>query len=123
MVEWSFIDTLAANVDGCKILFDESDPKQNQHEWCLGGKAIAWERPLSKRDMSLLVEKAPKGRVLAIKMPDLATRDAWIQTVPGVCFVSQHFLNYPAVLVDMELADEQLIRELFEEGVLAVTGA
>jgi hypothetical protein len=54
-------------------------------------------------------------------MSDLATRDAWIESVPSSCFVSNHFLNYPAVLVDMELADEQLVRELFDEGVLAVT--
>ena len=121
MVEWSFLDSLAAKVDGCKVLFDESDPKLSQHEWCLNGKAIAWERPLSKKDMLLLGDDAPKGRVLAVRMPDLATRDAWIETVPGSCFVSNHFLNYPAVLVDLELADEQLVRELFDEGVLAVT--
>ncbi len=81
---------------------------------------MAWERPLSKKDMILLGESAPKGRVLAIKMPDLATRDAWIQTVPGPCFVSKHFLNYPAILVDLELADEQLVLELFDDGVAAV---
>ena len=90
-------------------------------EWCLNGKSIAWVRPLSKKDMLALGENAPKGRVLAIHMPDLVTRDAWIQTVPGQCFVSPHFANYPAVLVDMELADEQLLRELFADGVLAAS--
>jgi hypothetical protein len=39
--------------------------------------------------------------------------------VPGPCFVSPHFASYPAVLVDMELADDQLVRELFDDGVLA----
>jgi hypothetical protein len=120
MVEWSFIDSLAAKVAGCKIVFDEASPQHSLREWCLDGKIVAWERPLSKRDMSLLGEKAPKGRVLAIKMPDLITRDAWLQTVPGPCFVSQHFLNYPAVLVDMEQANDQLLVELFADGVSAV---
>ena len=55
-------------------------------------------------------------------MPDLITRDAWIQTEPGACFVSQHFLNYPAVLVDMEIVAEQIVRELFDDGLLAVRG-
>lgn len=80
---------------------------------------MAWERPLSKKDMSLLGDKAPKGRVLAVRMTDLITRDAWVQTAPGPCFISQHFLNYPAVLVDLELADEDLVRELFADGVIA----
>jgi hypothetical protein len=38
-----------------------------------------------------------------------------MNAAPGVCFDSPHFANYPAVLVNLELADEQLVRELFEE--------
>jgi len=119
MIEWSFIDTLAEQVDGCKIIDDPSRQYKPMREWCLNGKSIAWVRPLSKKDMLALGESAPKGGVLAIHMPDLVTRDAWVQTVPGPCFVSPHFANYPAVLVDMELADEQLLRELFADGVHA----
>ena len=120
MVEWSFLDKLAAQVEGCRVISDDSRTFKPQREWCLNGKSIAWVRPLSKKDMQALGESAPKGRVLAVHMPDLITRDAWVQTVPGRCFVSGHFANYPAVLVDMELADEQLVTELFAEGVAAV---
>jgi hypothetical protein len=84
-------------------------------EWCVNGKALAWERPLSKKDLLALGEKAPKGSVLAIHVEDLVVRDAWVQTVPGACFVSGHFALYPAVLVDMNLADKQLLRELLDE--------
>jgi hypothetical protein len=45
----------------------------------------------------------------------MITRDAWVQTVPGACFVSNHFANYPAVLVDLEKADIQLVTELLTE--------
>ncbi|MEY4410863.1 MAG: hypothetical protein RLZ69_437 [Actinomycetota bacterium] len=120
MVEWSFLDSLAAEVEGCEIIFDASDPKRSRREWVLDGKTVAWERPLSKKDLALLGQAAPLGRVLAVKMPDVATRDAWIHTVGSPCFVSQHFVTYPAILVDLELADEQIVRELFDEGVLAV---
>ena len=120
MVEWSFVDSLAAKVDGCKIVVDNANPKDSLREWCFEGRAVAWERPLSKKDLVLLGDRAPKGRVLAIKMPNLETRDAWLQTVPGPCFVSHHFLNYPAILVDLEIADEQLVLELFDEGLTAV---
>jgi hypothetical protein len=121
MVEWSFVDSLADQVQGCKIVdFDRANPKSTR-EWCLNGKAVAWERPLGKRDLAALGDQAPKGRVLAVHMPDMITRDAWVETEPGKCFVSLHFLTYPAVLVDMELADEQLVRELFADGVEATT--
>jgi len=119
MVDWSFIDALASQTTGCKVVRDETSKFRPQHEWCINGVSVAWERPLSKKDMSLLGDKAPKGRVLAVRMPDLITRDAWVQTAPGPCFISQHFLNYPAVLVDLELADEDLVRELFADGVIA----
>ncbi|MEY3845855.1 MAG: hypothetical protein RJA66_122 [Actinomycetota bacterium] len=119
MVEWSFLDSLAAQEQGCKLVdFDSTNPK-SKREWCLNGKAIAWERPLSTKDMLALGDKAPKGRVLAVHMPDMMTRDAWIQTVPVACFVSAHFASYPAVLIDLELADEQLVREVFADGVAA----
>lgn len=121
MVEWSFVDSLAALEQGCKISDVDPANVKSTREWCLNGKAIAWERSLSKRDMLALGDDAPKGRVLAVHMPDMITRDAWIQTVPQICFVSQHFANYPAVLVDMELADEQLVRELFADGVEATS--
>jgi len=60
------------------------------------------------------------GRVLAIKMPDIITGVAWIQAAPWPRFVSQHFLNYSTVLVDMEIIEEQIFRELFDDGLLAV---
>jgi hypothetical protein len=119
MVEWSFLDSLAEQVQGCKITQVDPTNPRSMREWCFNGKAVAWERALSKRDMASLGERAPKGRVLAVHMPDMLTRDAWLQTVPRECFVSPHFINYPAVLVDMELADEQLVRELFADGVEA----
>ena len=87
----------------------------DRREWCVNGKAIAWERPLSKKDLAALGMKAPNGEVLAIHVEDLVVRDAWVQTVPGACFVSGHFANYPAVLLDMNLADKQLLRELLDE--------
>lgn len=87
----------------------------DRREWCVRGKAIAWERPLSKRDLAALGEAAPTGEVLAVHVSDLVVRDAWVQTVPGACFVSNHFASYPAVLVDMEKADKQVLRELLDE--------
>ena len=108
-VTWAFIDELASQFTSCKVVPGE------RREWCVKGKAVAWERPLSKRDLAALGAGAPAGRVLAVHVEDLDVREAWLQAHPSVCFVSQHFANYPAVLVDLELADENLVCELFAE--------
>ena len=120
MVDWSFVDSLSAEFEGCKIVEGEKRSSAAQHEWCLNGKAVAWERPLSKRDMDALGASAPAGRVMAVRVPDLQARDLWISEAPQACFTSLHFATYPAVLVDMETADEALVRELFELGVQSV---
>ena len=86
----------------------------------MNGTAVAWERPLSKRDIAALGSNAPVGRVMAVRVPDLQVRDLWISKAPQACFTSLHFATYPAVLVDMEKADEALVRELFQLGAQAV---
>ena len=108
-VNWEFINSLASSFSSCKIV------PGDRREWCVKGKAVAWERPLSKRDMAALGDAAPTGRVLAVHVPDVGHKKAWMNAAPAVCFDSPHFANYPAVLVDLELADEQVVRELFEE--------
>jgi hypothetical protein len=109
MVEWHEIEAIVATFRICIPVAGD------QREWCVNKKAIAWERPLSKKDMAALGDQAPKGAVMAVHVQDLMTRDAWVQTVPGACFVSGHFANYPAVLVDLEKADLQLVTELLNE--------
>lgn len=109
LVTWSEIEEIIATFRTCV-------PVAGKHrEWCVNKKAIAWERPLSNKDMLALGDSAPKGAVMAIHLADVMSRDAWVQTVPGPCFVSPHFANYPAVLVDLEKADLQLVTELLNE--------
>ena len=121
MVDWSFVDLLSAEFEGCKIVEGDSRSKAPKREWCLNGTAVAWERPLSKRDMAALGASAPKGPVMAVRVPDLQARDQWISKAPQACFTSLHFATYPAVLVDMERADAATVRALFDLGVQAVT--
>jgi hypothetical protein len=76
---------------------------------------IAWERALSKKDMALLAEKAPRDDVLAIHVDSLETKAAWIASAPNSCFDSAHFANYPAVLIDLAQCDLQVVFELLSE--------
>lgn len=109
MVTWSEIEGVIAGFRTCVPVAGD------RREWCVNKKAIAWERPLSRKDMAALGDDAPKGAVMAVHVEDMITRDAWLQAVPGPIFVSAHFANYPAVLVDLEKADLQLVTELLHE--------
>lgn len=80
-----------------------------------GDKEIAWQRPLSKKDMAALAEKAPTGDVVAIHVDSVTTKHAWIESEPKTCFDSGHFRNYPAVLIDLANCDLQVVFELLSE--------
>ena len=75
-------------------------------------KEIAWQRPLSKKDMAALGDKAPAADVLAIHVDSVASKLAWIATEPISCFDSPHFANYPAVLIDLSKCDLEVVFEL-----------
>ena len=77
-----------------------------------GKRKIAWQRPLSKKDMTYLGDKAPAGDVLAIHVDSLETKAAWISAEPKSCFDSPHFANYPAVLIDLLNCDIEVVFEL-----------
>lgn len=109
MVTWAEIESIIATFRTCIPVAGD------RREWCVNKKAIAWERPLSKKDIAALGDSAPRGAVMAVHLENLMARDAWVQTVPGPCFVSPHFANYPAVLIDLEKADLQLVTEILNE--------
>lgn len=80
-----------------------------------GENEIAWQRPLSKKDMAQLAENAPLGDVLAIHVDSVETKNAWIAAEPSSCFDSPHFANYPAVLLDLHRCDLRVVIELLSE--------
>ena len=79
--------------------------------WRVGDSVIAWERPLSKKDVAAT---GVSGEVLAIHVADLGEKQAWMQAAPQTCFDSPHFAGYPAVLIDLENADPQVLLEIAE---------
>ena len=75
-------------------------------------REIAWQRPLSKKDMKALGDRAPAGEILAVHVDSVAAKNAWILAAPTTCFDSAHFKNYPAVLVDLLNCDLEVVFEL-----------
>lgn len=84
-------------------------------------KGFVWERPLSRKDRTHLVEAEeievpPDEVILAARVEDLAEKEATLAENPGVAFTTPHFNGYPAVLVRLDRVAPALLQEI-------VTGA
>jgi hypothetical protein len=106
-----------ASIIGELQLTDERSP----HEWRVGKKLIAWERPLRKSDREALAAleiEPPAGDILGVRVADEGVKFALIADEPGVYFTTPHFDGYPAVLVNLAKIDELGLRELIVEAWL-----
>jgi hypothetical protein len=106
-----------ASIVGELQLTDERSP----HEWRVGQKLIAWERPLRKSDREALAAlgiEPPEGDILGVRVADEGIKFALIADEPDVYFTTPHFDGYPAVLVKLAEIDELGLRELIVEAWL-----
>jgi hypothetical protein len=106
-----------ASVVGELQLTEERSP----HEWRVGKKLIAWERPLRKSDYDALTAlgvEPPQGDILGVRVPDEGVKFALIADEPDLYFTTPHFDGYPAVLVKLAAIDERGLRELIVEAWL-----
>jgi len=106
-----------ASIVGELQLTEERSP----HEWRVGKKLIAWERPLRKSDREALAAlgiEPPEGDILGVRVADEGIKFALIADEPDVYFTTPHFDGYPAVLVKLLEIDELGLRELIIEAWL-----
>jgi hypothetical protein len=106
-----------ASVLGELQLTEERSP----HEWRVGKKLIAWERPLRKSDYDALTAvgvEPPQGDILGVRVADEGVKFALIADEPELYFTTPHFDGYPAVLVKLAAIDERGLRELIVEAWL-----
>ncbi len=106
-----------AGVVGALPLTEERSP----HEWRIGKKLIAWERPLrpSDRDaLSALGIDPPEGDILGVRVANEGVKFTLIADEPAVYFTTPHFDGYPAVLLRLAAIDERGLRELIVEAWL-----
>jgi len=106
-----------ASVVGELQLTEERSP----HEWRVGKKLIAWERPLRKSDYDALTAvgvEPPQGDILGVRVADERVKFALIADEPELYFTTPHFDGYPAVLVKLAAIDERGLRELIVEAWL-----
>ena len=110
MATWNDV----ARVVGELALTSEPSP----HEWRVGRKLLAWERPLRPSDREALAQSGvepPEGDILGVQVSDEGVKFALIADEPGVYFTTPHFDGYPAVLVRLaEIAVRDLVEVITE---------
>ncbi|MCV7100411.1 MmcQ/YjbR family DNA-binding protein [Mycobacterium palustre] len=91
------------------------------HEWRVGRKLLAWERPLRLSDREALTAsgvRPPEGDILGVRVSDEDVKFALIADEPDVYFTTPHFDGYPAVLVRLDEISVSGLQELVTEAWL-----
>jgi hypothetical protein len=106
-----------ARIVGELALTSEPSP----HDWRVGKKLLAWERPMRLSDREALTRSGvepPEGDILGVRVSDEGVKFALIADEPGVYFTTPHFDGYPAVLVRLAEIEVRDLVELITEAWL-----
>lgn len=113
MATWSDV---ARIVDGLPL-----SAEQSPHDWRVGKKLVAWERPLRPSDREALAadgSEPPDGDILGVRVADEGVKFALVADEPEVYFTTPHFDGYPAVLVKLAEIEVDDLEELITEAWL-----